>query len=180
LAIVSFQVRLCVAGLLLAALAEAQSHTAPPFVDLYREALERRQKQFGPAHPKVAESLTNLALLLQNSGDSVSAEPLLRRALTIDEKAFGAQDARLATDLVHLGAVLEARRHPRAAEPVYRRALALKEQALGRDHSDVAEIAVKLAAALETAGNNRSANSESPKSRRLSHAANATSGGWST
>src|SRR5947209_7219616 len=36
------------------------------FEPLYREALERREKELGPDHPKVAETLTNLALLLKN------------------------------------------------------------------------------------------------------------------
>ncbi len=70
--------------------AGAQPRTVPPFTALYREAVARRQKQFGPAHPKVAESLTNLALFLQNSGDLAAAEPLLRQALAIEEKAYGA------------------------------------------------------------------------------------------
>ena len=120
--------RLLSLGLLLAAAAQAQ-----PFVSLYREALERQQKQFGPAHPKVAECLTNLALLLQHSGDSAAAEPLLRQALAIAERVFGPQDARVVPALVNLAGVLEARSLPQASEPLYRRALLLKEKTSARN-----------------------------------------------
>jgi len=110
--------------------AAAQPRTAPPFTRLYREALERREKEYGPADPKTAESLTDLALFLQRSGDLASAEPLLRRTLAIQERTFGPQDVRVGAALLNLAELLQARNEPLAAEPLLVRALRLKEQAL--------------------------------------------------
>ncbi len=98
------------------------------FEPLYREALERREQLLGPDHPKVAESLTNLALLLRKRGDFAAAEPLLRRALSIDEKTFGKEDVRIARDLDNLGSVLAETGARDSAEPLYRRSLAILAQ----------------------------------------------------
>ena len=43
----------------------------------------------GPAHPNVATSLNNLALLYQAQGRYAEAEPLYRRALAIYEEGRG-------------------------------------------------------------------------------------------
>ncbi len=56
---------------------------------LYRRALEIREKQLGPNHPDVAQSLNNLAELLRAQGNYAEAEPLYRRALEIFEKSLG-------------------------------------------------------------------------------------------
>ena len=45
-------------------------------------------KALGPEHPDTATSLNNLALLLEQQGRYVEAEPLFRRALAISEKAW--------------------------------------------------------------------------------------------
>ncbi len=56
---------------------------------LFRRALEIREKQLGPDHPDVAESLNCLAILFQAQGNYANAETLYRRALEIDEKKLG-------------------------------------------------------------------------------------------
>jgi hypothetical protein len=47
------------------------------------------EKALGPDHPNTAVVLSNLAGLLEATGDYAGAEPLLRRALEILEKALG-------------------------------------------------------------------------------------------
>src|SRR5215467_9316006 len=98
--------RLVAFPVLFACATAAQPRTAPPFTPLYREAVDRREKEFGPAHPKTADGLTNLALFLERSGDLASAEPLLRRSLAIYERAYGPRDARIASGLLNLGSLL--------------------------------------------------------------------------
>src|SRR5207247_4174216 len=122
------------------------------FEPLYRQALAIRERRLGPDHPKVAESLTNLALLLRNHGDLSAAEPLLRRALAIRESALGPRDVRIAADLENLASLLEARRDVGGAESLYRRALALREKAGRAAGLDLAATVTRLAALLENSG----------------------------
>jgi Tfp pilus assembly protein PilF len=56
---------------------------------LHERALAVHEKVFGPEHPATANSLNNLACLLQAQGDLAGARPLYERALAINEKALG-------------------------------------------------------------------------------------------
>jgi hypothetical protein len=69
----------------------------PPLEPLYRQALKDREAALGTAHPKVGESLVDLASFLMRNGKAAAAGPLLLRARTIFEKK----------DAVALAAVLE-------------------------------------------------------------------------
>jgi Tetratricopeptide repeat len=51
----------------------------------------------GPEHPNTAQSLNNLAVLLQAQGDLTGARPLFERALAIYEKALGPEHPDTAT-----------------------------------------------------------------------------------
>jgi tetratricopeptide (TPR) repeat protein len=56
----------------------------------------------GPEHPDTANSLNNLALLLNTQEDYAGAEPLYRRALAIDEQTLGPEHPDTATSLNNL------------------------------------------------------------------------------
>ncbi|MEX2261348.1 MAG: tetratricopeptide repeat protein [Bryobacteraceae bacterium] len=99
---------------------------------IYRQALEEREKEFGPKHPKVARSAADLGLFLRNHGDRAAAAPYLRRALAIDEKALGPESLVVGEDLENLASVLP----PREALPLYQRA---------GDHKDAGLAARNLA-----------------------------------
>ena len=59
-----------------AALSAAASHSEyAQFEPLYRQAVQVREHKFGANDPRVAQSLTNLGLLLRNAGNPASAEP---------------------------------------------------------------------------------------------------------
>ena len=60
----------------------------------------------GPAHPDVAASLNNLAVLYAAQGKYTVAEPLHKRALAIDEKALGPNHPDVAADLSNLASLL--------------------------------------------------------------------------
>src|SRR5262249_21904842 len=103
----------------------------------YRQALEMRQKLF-PAdkvffHPDLAESLSNLGVLLHSQGEYGKAEPFLRRALQMRQALFpkgqfpnGHPD--LALSLGNLRVSLEAQEDYTKAEPLYRQALEMQKQ----------------------------------------------------
>ncbi len=57
---------------------------------LFRRALAINEKYYEPDDPEVAESLSNLARVLQDTTRYIEAEPLIRRAILIEEKRFGA------------------------------------------------------------------------------------------
>ena len=58
-------------------------------VTVAKKAVEVAEKNAGPDHPDVAESLNNLAKLYYSQGQCAKAEPLYKRSLAIREKALG-------------------------------------------------------------------------------------------
>jgi tetratricopeptide (TPR) repeat protein len=92
-------------------LAGLEAEDPAPFVS----ELTAREQQYGPNHPAVAESCSNLAILYNQKGNYNSALPLYERALAIYEANYGPNHQEVAhtlTDLavLHLeqvGGVLE-------------------------------------------------------------------------
>ncbi|MEI8252021.1 MAG: tetratricopeptide repeat protein, partial [Synechococcus sp. ELA057] len=119
---------------------------------LYRRALVIREKVLGPAHPAVALSLNNLAVLLNDQGQYAAAETLYRRALAIREKTLGPDHPDVALSLNNLAGLLISQGQYAAAEPLCRRALAIREKALGPDHPDIANSLDNLASLLKNQG----------------------------
>ena len=73
---------------------------------LYREALAIRVRHLGEDHPLTAQSLQNLAQLLQNLGRYAEAEPLHRRALAVKRKTLGDAHPSVTISLNNLGSLL--------------------------------------------------------------------------
>ncbi|MDX6272442.1 MAG: hypothetical protein QOD28_3665 [Acidobacteriota bacterium] len=121
-------------------------------IRLAERVLEIREKALDAAHPAVALSLNNLALLYSTKGDYARAEPLYKRALAIYEKAFGAEHPDVALSLNNLAGLYDNMGDYARAEPLYRRALDIKEKALGAEHPDVALSLNNLAALYKTTG----------------------------
>ncbi len=76
-----------------------------PFEDLYRQALELRTSQLGPAHPDTISSLVSVGALLRAHGHPEDAEPLLRKALDAWSQS-GPADAATLTELAETLAAL--------------------------------------------------------------------------
>src|SRR5258708_39076950 len=111
----------CSVALLAIVLAWQPDPTA--LIPMYKQALAAREKQFGPADPKVARSASDLGLFLRNQGDLFGAAPYLRRALEIDEKALGEARPLTGQDIANLASALP----PAQAVRIYRRAAAQKD-----------------------------------------------------
>ena len=109
---------------------------------LYEQALDEREKQLGPDHPKVARAASDLGLYLRNLGDRQAAIKPLRRALEIDLRMLAETDARVAEDLENLASVAPAQE----AMELYRRA------ARSSDAAIAARNLGKMGALLEAQG----------------------------
>ncbi len=121
-----------------------------------RRLLERSlaidEKTYGPDHPTVATSLSNLALVHEALGDAARARGLLERALAIDEKTYGPDHPEVATDLSNLALVHEALGDAARARGLLERALAIAEKTYGPDHPTVATRLSNLALVHEALG----------------------------
>ena len=107
-------------------------------IPLSQRALSIREKDLGPDHPDVAQSLSNLATLFQAKGQYADAEPLYRRALIIREKVLGPAHPQLATSLSNLAVMYASEGRFADAELLHTRAIKIRKRALGLDHPLVA------------------------------------------
>lgn len=114
-----------------------QGRYAPAMVSA-KEALRVAENTFGPDHPDVAVSLSNLAELYRSQGRYAETEPLYRRALAIREKALGLGHPEVGASLNNLALLYVSLGRYAEAETLYRRSLEIKENAFGPDHPDVA------------------------------------------
>jgi tetratricopeptide (TPR) repeat protein len=112
---------------------------------LYERALIIREKVFGPDHPKTANVMNNLAVLLLKLGDYSSAKPLFERVFAIRKKEFGLFDSRTAHTLNNIASLLKKQGDYDSAKLFYERALAIREQKLGSHSLLTARTLVNLA-----------------------------------
>jgi len=90
---------------------------------LYRRALAIQERSLGPDHPSLANTLNNLAALLDQQGKFTESEPLQRRALVILEKALGPLHPDTAATLTTLAVSLDRQNKTVESEQVYMRAV---------------------------------------------------------
>ena len=95
-------------------------------IPVYQQALAEREKQFGPEHPKVARSASDLGLYLRNIGQPEAAVAHLKRAFELDAKNFAPSDPVIANDLENLASVAP----PEAALQLHTRAAAVADPAV--------------------------------------------------
>jgi len=108
-------------------------------------ALAIRERVLGAEHPAVADSLNQVATLLDDKQDYAKAEAPNLRALAIREKALGPDHPDVARSLYNLAWLAKVKQDFAKAESLYRRALDIEERALGPDHSEVASTLNDLA-----------------------------------
>jgi serine/threonine protein kinase/Tfp pilus assembly protein PilF len=106
---------------------------------LLESALAIREKNLGPGHDDVAESLNGLATLYREQGKYAAAEPLFRRSLAIYEKNHGPDSDSVADCANNLAILYENQGKYAPAEALYRRSLAIRENIQGPFHAKVAD-----------------------------------------
>ena len=99
----------------------------------------------GERHPDYADSLNNLADLLESQGDYAAARPLYEQALAIRKEVLGERHPDYATSLNNLADLLESQGDYAAARPLYEQALAIRKEVLGERHPDYANSLTNLA-----------------------------------
>jgi tetratricopeptide (TPR) repeat protein len=89
---------------------------------------------YGPDHPEVASTLTNLGIVLRELGELAAARAAVERALGIVEDAYGPDHPEVAATLGNLGIVRWALGEVPAARAAVERALGIFEAAYGPEH----------------------------------------------
>ncbi|HEY6540816.1 MAG TPA: FxSxx-COOH system tetratricopeptide repeat protein [Ktedonobacteraceae bacterium] len=112
---------------------------------LHQQALAIREEIFGSDHPDVADSFSNLAILVSNQGDYERAERFYRQALNIREKTLGPQHPATAVSLNNLGVLYRTLGKYEQAEPLLKEALDLHEKSLGPENPTTLNFVINLA-----------------------------------
>jgi tetratricopeptide (TPR) repeat protein len=116
------------------------------------QALPIKEATYGPDHPQVANTLTNLGVVLDELGDLAGARAAQERALATDEAAYGPDHPTVAAILANLGIVLRKLGDLAGARSAQERALAIDEAAYGPDHPEVASTLANLGNVLDELG----------------------------
>ena len=117
-----------------------------------QQALEIRKAVLGERHPDTANSLNNLAFVLETQRDYAAARPLYEQALAIYKAVLGDRHPETASTMNSLALLLEAQGDYAAARPLYSQALAIRKAVLGDRHPDTASSLSNLAALLYAQG----------------------------
>jgi tetratricopeptide (TPR) repeat protein len=134
---------------------------------LYRRALEIRERVQGPNHPDVAMVLNNLAALEVAQGSYDVARPLLERALAIRQTALGDDNVLTAESLSNLALLQAAQGDAAAAEPLYRRALSILEKTNTPCPDELTRVLDNYAALLHETGRDVDAEALEARARVL-------------
>ena len=118
----------------------------------YRDALNRSERSYAPGHPSIAESQSNLALVLSDLGELEEARDLLRQALASDEASYAAGHPSIAIDQSILALVLQDLGELEEARDLLRKALASDEASYAVGHPSIATRQSNLALVLSDLG----------------------------
>jgi tetratricopeptide (TPR) repeat protein/CHAT domain-containing protein len=114
-------------------------------VMLFETALGIDEAVLPPKHPKLVQSLHNLAFVYQKARLFDDAEAAYRRALALREELLPANHPEVAINLADLGSLLANTGRPEQAEPLYERALAIREASLPENDPLIVRSLVQLA-----------------------------------
>jgi tetratricopeptide (TPR) repeat protein len=91
-----------------------------------------------PEHPRVAETLNDLGVLLREAGDRKAALPILEESLAMRRRLLGTGHRDVAVTLVEIARTHADAGDARTAEPLFRDALAIRRKTLGNQHQETA------------------------------------------
>jgi tetratricopeptide (TPR) repeat protein/CHAT domain-containing protein len=117
-----------------------------------RQALGIHKQVLGERHPETAQSLNNLAFLLNEQGDYAGARPLYEQALGIRKQVLGERHPGTARILNNLATLRKEQGDYAGARPLYEQALDIQKQALGERHPETATSMNNLATLLDSQG----------------------------
>jgi len=100
---------------------------------LFEQALAVAEKEYGPSHPAVAESLINLGVVQDFRDRTLDGEPYIERAVAILEKDHGGDLTALANALGALASIRQMQGRLKEAGDLARRTLEVSRQAHGPD-----------------------------------------------
>jgi len=120
---------------------------------IFKQVLKLQRAQLGEKHPYVANSLNNLALVLEKQGNYSEAEQLNRESLAMMKELLGDKHPGVAASMNNLATVLEKQGNYSEAEQLNRESLAMRKELLGDKHPVVAISLNNLAGVLEKQGN---------------------------
>ena len=130
------------------------------YISAYQAAFESyniHQKQMGDVAIVTLNSLSLLAVVLQNQGKHEEAEKLHQRALEGYEKVLGSEDRHTLTSVSNLALVLLGQGKHQEAEKLYQRALEGYEKVLGSEHPNTLNSVSHLASVLQDQGKHEEA-----------------------
>ncbi len=116
------------------------------------QALELREQHLGPEEAAVADSLNQVANLLELTGELDTAAVMLERCLVIRREQLGPDHPDVGRALNDLGNVRYRQGKYDLAEQRYREALEIREATLGPDHRAVSDSLDDLGWLLKTVG----------------------------
>ncbi|MDQ5823776.1 MAG: FxSxx-COOH system tetratricopeptide repeat protein, partial [Chloroflexota bacterium] len=134
-------------------------------------ALAISEAVYGPDHPDVATSLSNLGLVLKDLGDLQEARANIERALAISEAVYDPDHPNVAINVNNLGLVLRDLGDLQEARANLERALAINEAVHGPDHPDVATSLNNLGLVLQDLGDLQEARANIERALAISEAA---------
>jgi serine/threonine protein kinase/Tfp pilus assembly protein PilF len=117
-----------------------------------RVALHLRRNALPPDHPDVAQSMNQLATLLQELGEHPESEWLFREALRIRVKVLPGDHPDIATSTNNLATLLRAAGKMDEVPLLFEQALAIRRKSLPLNHPDIAQSLNNLAAVLHAQG----------------------------
>jgi len=112
---------------------------------LAKEVLQLREKVFGPDHPKVAEILETLSIILVMQGRKKESETMIRRDIAIREEVYGKDHPELLASLHNLAMHCKKVCDFDQAEALLKRRVKIMENTYRPDHPDLAAAYSELA-----------------------------------
>ncbi len=120
--------------------------------DLYRQALDLRQRQLGADVPGLAQVQRNYGVLLQEEGQWDASRQMLRHSLAARRQHYGDRHPKVAESRGDLARLEHLLGHYAVAESLYRQVVQLKLEIHGANHWSVADSKNSLALTISHQG----------------------------
>ena len=105
---------------------------------LLEQALELGRRSKTPEHPRLAQTLNDLGVLLRENGRPAESVAMLEEALAMRRRLLGEKHKDIAVTLSELGRSFESQGQDDRAEALGREALAMRRELLGEQHRETA------------------------------------------